>query len=90
LLIDYGRFLTEQNRPTEALPFLRLAAETPNVTPDLDVIMAMALLKSGDIKAGCDKATSVKRGVQPAFRKAVDQLLASPLCRDVSPGAAAP
>lgn len=60
IYLDYGRFLLKANRPADAVPQLRKALTFPNMGPDADALLTIALFQSGDEPGACAEAGKVK------------------------------
>ena len=68
IYLDYGRFLLTVNRPADAVAPLRHAVAVPNMGPDAEALLTLALYQSGDVTAACIESAKVLDGAQPAIR----------------------
>jgi Tfp pilus assembly protein PilF len=72
--LDYGRFLVMTRRPADAITPLRKAVSFPNIGPDAQALLAMALFQSGDAAGACTEGAKVPDGAQPPLRDAVARI----------------
>ena len=68
IYLDYGRFLLAEHRPGDALAPLRHAVAVPNMGPDAEALLTLALYESGDVAAACAESGKVLDGAQPVIR----------------------
>lgn len=78
--LDYGRFLVRTKRPADAIPPLRKAVSFPDMGPDAEALLTMALFENGDAAAACAELGKVRDGAQPPLRDAV-RLIREKGCR---------
>jgi predicted Zn-dependent protease len=78
LWLDYGRFLVMTRRPAEAVAPLRRALTFPDMGPDAQALLTLALARSGDLEAACAEKTGVQDGAQPVIRGAARALACVP------------
>lgn len=64
IYLDYGHFLLLVRRPADAIAPLRKAVSFPDMGPDAEAFLTVALFQSGDRTAACQEAAKVKDGVQ--------------------------
>ena len=74
IYLDYGRFLLTMNRPADAVAPLRHAVATPDMSPDAQALLTLALYQSGDVAAACAERPKVLDGAQPVIRDAARNL----------------
>ena len=74
IYLDYGRFLLTVNRPADAIAPLRHAIAVPNMGPDAQALLTLALYQSGDVAAACAERAKVLDGAQPVIRDAARDL----------------
>jgi Tfp pilus assembly protein PilF len=68
IYLDYGRFLLTAKRPADAIAPLRHAIAVPNMGPDAEALLTLALYESGDVAAACIENTKVQDGAQADIR----------------------
>jgi len=68
--LDYGRFLVMVKKPAEAVAPLRQALTFPDMGPDAEALLTLALAQSGDRVAACAEKPKVEDGAQKAPREA--------------------
>jgi Tfp pilus assembly protein PilF len=68
IYLDYGRFLLTVKRPADAIAPLRHAVAVPDMGPDAEALLTLALYESGDVAAACAEKAKVQDGAQPAIR----------------------
>jgi Tfp pilus assembly protein PilF len=68
IYLDYGRFLLTVKRPADAIAPLRHAVDVPNMGPDAEALLTLALYESGDVAAACIEKTKVQDGAQADIR----------------------
>ena len=64
IYLDYGRFLLVIQRPADAVAPLRKAASFPDMGPDAQALLTVALFQSGNRTAACQEAAKVKDTAQ--------------------------
>jgi Tfp pilus assembly protein PilF len=74
IYLDYGRFLLTVNRPVDAVAPLRHAVAVPDMGPDAQALLTLALYQSGDMAAACAERAKVLDGAQPVIRDAARNL----------------
>jgi Flp pilus assembly protein TadD len=80
IFLDYGRFLLMQKRPADAVPLLEKALSFPDMGPDAQALLALALYQSGQTVGACAAAGNVKDGAQPVLRDSARAILGAPVC----------
>jgi len=68
IYLDYGRFLLTVKRPADAIAPLRHAVAVPDMGPDAEALLTLALYESGDVAAACAEKAKVQDGAQPVIR----------------------
>ena len=74
IYLDYGRFLLTVNQPANAVAPLRHAVAIPNMGPDAEALLTLALYQSGDVTGACAERTKVLDSAQPVIRDAARTL----------------
>ena len=74
IYLDHGRFLLTVNRPADAIAPLRHAIAVPNMGPDAQALLTLALYQSGDVAAACAERAKVQDGAQPVIRDQAREL----------------
>lgn len=74
IYLDYGRFLLTMKRPADAIAPLRHATAVPNMGPDAEALLTLALYQSGDVAAACAESAKVQDGAQPVIRDSARSL----------------
>jgi len=72
--LDYGRFLLTTNKAASAVPVLRKAITFPDIGPDAEALLTLALYRSGDVTAACAEREKVRDSAQQSIRDAARQL----------------
>jgi Tfp pilus assembly protein PilF len=68
--LDYGRFLLMTGKAAEAVAPLQKALIFPDMEPDAEALLTLALARSGDLAAACAAKARVKDGAQKVIRDA--------------------
>ena len=68
IYLDYGRFLLTVKRPADAIAPLRHAVAVPDMGPDAEASLTLALYESGNVAAACAEKAKVQDGAQPVIR----------------------
>ncbi len=76
--LDYGRFLLMAKRPADAVVPLRKALTFPDMGPDAEALLTLALAQSGDRAAACTEKARVEDGAQKAIRDAARAIACTP------------
>ena len=74
IYLDYGRFLLTVKRPADAIAPLRHAIAVPNMGPDAEALLTLALYQSGDVAGACAESAKVLDGAQPVIRDSARSL----------------
>ena len=68
IYLDYGRFLLTVKRPADAVAPLRHAISVPDMGPDAEALLTLALYESGDVAAACLEKAKIQDGAQASIR----------------------
>jgi tetratricopeptide (TPR) repeat protein len=74
IYLDYGRFLLMTGKPADAVAPLRHALAFPDMGPNVEALLTLALYRSGDIAAACAERARVQDNAEPAIRDAARAL----------------
>jgi Tfp pilus assembly protein PilF len=78
IYLDYGRFLLTVQRPGEAVVQLRKALAYPNMGPDAEALLTLALNQSGEKDAACAESAKVQDKAQQPIRDAARAVCSRP------------
>ena len=76
--LDYGRFLLKVRKPAEALAPLRKALTFPDMGPDAQALLTLALAQSGDLAGACAEKAKVEDGAQKSIRNLARAVTCAP------------